>query len=84
MIYTLDTNFLIDAARVHFPIKENPDFWAWLVKLGKQKSVALSEQVYKEIKAGSDLLVDWIEENRKIFVHDTFVARRVKMTHLNV
>jgi hypothetical protein len=69
MIYTLDTNFLIDAARIHFPINDNQIFWTWLVKLGKNKTISISEHVYDEINVGNDILVDWIVYNKQIFVH---------------
>jgi hypothetical protein len=71
MTYTLDTNFLIDAARIHFPIKEHSDFWIWLAQLGEQGIVTISTQVYEEVMAGNDHLAEWLHTHRSVLVQDT-------------
>lgn len=71
MIYTLDANFLIDAARIHFHIEENTDFWDWMLHLGEKKTVGVSTEVYEEIKKGKDSLANWLDIHKKSLVHNT-------------
>ena len=67
MIYFLDTNFLISAKNWHFPFSAKPDFWLWLLALGKSGTVKIPETVHSEVNHGQDELVDWINANKDIF-----------------
>jgi hypothetical protein len=70
MIYILDSNFLIDAWRVHFPIPEHPEFWRWLGSLAQKEIIAIPAQVYDEVAKGQDVLSVWLEANKTGFVHE--------------
>ncbi len=52
MIYLLDADVLIDANRYYYPIGRVPEFWDWLVDLGKKGLVKIPIEIYEEIKAG--------------------------------
>jgi hypothetical protein len=58
MTYFLDSNFLIDAKNLHFSIDGKPEFWGWLLRLGKEGILRIPEEVYKEVTRGNDDLVD--------------------------
>ena len=45
LLYLLDTNVLIDANRDFYPIHRVPEFWAWLVYMGKQCKVKIPQEV---------------------------------------
>ena len=41
MLYLLDANVLIDANRDYYPLDRVPEFWDWLVHVGKSGSVKM-------------------------------------------
>ena len=55
MTYVLDTNFFIDANRLHLPIEQHPAFWNWLVKLADGGNIAIPQKVYDELMTGDEL-----------------------------
>ncbi len=61
--YFLDANCLIDAGR-GFPMTETPDFWDWLLILGKKGVMRIPEKVISEIRKGKDFLIPWVEANK--------------------
>lgn len=67
MTYFLDANFLIDAKNLHFPIDGKPEFWNWLVQLGKDGLLKIPEAVHDEVVRGNDDLVEWINKHQKTF-----------------
>lgn len=67
MTYFLDSNFLIDAKNLHFPINRNPDFWCWLVQLGQSGLLRIPEAVHDEVNRGNDDLVEWVNIHQEIF-----------------
>ena len=67
MTYDLDSNFLIDAKNLHFPINRNPDFWCWLVRLGQRGLLRIPEAVHDEVNRGNDDLVEWVNIHQEIF-----------------
>jgi hypothetical protein len=73
MIYTLDTNFFVDAKNLHFPLEDGRtrEFWDWLQSLGSIRKIAVSEMVYDEVQKGNDSLAEWMKHNKKVFVQDT-------------
>lgn len=71
MIYTLDTNFFIDAARIHFPVEDHSDFWEWLAQLGRQNIIKVASEVYNEVERGNDPLADWLKNQKEIFTQKT-------------
>lgn len=80
-MYIIDTNILVEANRVHFPLNTAPDFWNWLVMLGQQGKICFPELVYKEIGRGNDDLIDWLEIHKKIFFRES-VEAYVAMPHV--
>ena len=71
MMYILDSNFFIDAGRLHFPLPEQAEFWNWVESLAKQKKVSIPHEVYKEILVGNDLVAKWMDEHKGILVCET-------------
>lgn len=59
MLFLLDANVLIDANRDYYPIKRVPEFWDWLVHMGKMGYVKIPIEIYEEIKDGKDDLALW-------------------------
>lgn len=63
MLYLLDANVLIDAARDYYPLDRVPEFWSWLVRMGAQGQVKVPKEIYEEIMKGNDALKIWLQEN---------------------
>lgn len=62
MLYLLDANVLIDANRDYYPLERVPQFWEWLIHVGKEDLAKVPQEVYEEIKAGNDDLAAWIKQ----------------------
>ncbi|HEY59703.1 MAG TPA: DUF4411 family protein [Anaerolineae bacterium] len=62
MLYLLDANVLIDANRKYYPIDRVPEFWEWLVHIGKIGKVKIPIEVYEEIRIGKDNLAIWAKQ----------------------
>jgi hypothetical protein len=62
LLYLLDANVLIDANRDYYPIERVPEFWDWLVHMGRLGSVKIPLEVYEEIKNGKDKLAEWAKQ----------------------
>ncbi len=67
MIYYFDTNILVTAQRLDFPVETALDFWEWLAKLGKSGMVKIPEAVIGEIGRGNDPLSTWMSANHTLF-----------------
>ena len=67
MTYFLDSNFLIDAKNWYFPLDVKPEFWSWLLRLGKEGILRIPEAVHNEVARGNDDLVDWVNAYQEIF-----------------
>ena len=74
MLYLLDANVLIDANRDYYPITRFPEFWDWLVEMGKLGFVKVPIEIYEEVVPSTqiqrDPLVDWLKANRDVIVLD--------------
>ena len=64
LLYLLDANVLIDAARDYYPLDRVPEFWSWLVRMGMQGQVKVPQETYDEIMKGNDNLRKWLQENK--------------------
>ena len=66
-LYLLDANVLIDANRDYYPIERVPEFWDWLLEMGRNGSVKVPEEIVDEIIGPSttlyDPLVEWIKNH---------------------
>jgi hypothetical protein len=63
----LDSNFLIDAKNLHFPLDRKPEFWNWLLLLGKNGVLKIPEAVHQEMARGNDELASWVDTHQNIF-----------------
>ena len=72
MLYLLDANVLIDANRDYYPLERVPQFWDWLVEMGRLGRVKIPEEIYEEIVVPKprdpDLLVGWLDAHRDVLV----------------
>ena len=68
MIYLLDTNVLIEAKNLYYPLDRIPQFWRWIVEQAEQGRVSIPSAVILEIERGSkeDDLLGWVKTNRKM------------------
>ena len=60
MLYLLDANVLIDAARDYYPLDMVPEFWDWLEHHGNLGNVKVPVEMYEEICEGKDALATWL------------------------
>ena len=68
VLYLLDANVLIGANRDYYPIERVPEFWEWLVEMGKRGSVKVPEEIYEEVinppPSRTDNVVEWLNNHR--------------------
>ncbi|WP_353269086.1 DUF4411 family protein [Gemmatimonas sp.] len=60
MLYLLDANVLIDAARDYYPLQMVPEFWDWLEHHGNLGNVKIPVEMYEEVCDGKDALATWL------------------------
>lgn len=65
-MFIVDSNILIEAKNVHFPLEMHP-FWGWLVTLGEKDKIKIPEAVYKELESGNDNLTEWLRRYKSLF-----------------
>ena len=76
MLFLLDANVLIDANRDYYPVERVPEFWEWLVEMGRIGTIKVPVEIYEEIVLPlpppnrPDALVDWLRLNRDVLVLD--------------
>ena len=63
MLYLLDANVLITANNTYYSLERVPEFWTWLVHMGETNNVKIVEEVYEEIKDGTDDLAVWANQD---------------------
>ncbi|MFN8804082.1 MAG: DUF4411 family protein [Gemmatimonas sp.] len=61
MLFLLDANVLIDAARDYYPLDVVPEFWDWLIYQGSINRVKIPVEIYEEVCSGSDDLARWLK-----------------------
>lgn len=59
MLYLLDANVLIDAARGFFQLQRVPQFWDWLLAEAEAGRIAVPHEIWEEFKDGEDDLGRW-------------------------
>jgi len=83
MLYLLDANVLIDAARDYYPLQMVPEFWDWLSYQGLINSLKVPIEIYEEVCDGGDALAEWLrtpqvkQELQLVEVSDPVVVSRV-------
>ncbi len=63
MLYLLDANTLIDANRDYYGIGQVDEYWEWLIHCGGQGQVKIPDEIFEELKAGSDALATWAKKD---------------------
>jgi hypothetical protein len=61
MLYLLDANVLIDAARDYYPLDMVPEFWDWLRYQGELGFVKVPVETYEEVCEGRGTLPEWLD-----------------------
>ena len=79
VLYLLDANVLIDANRDYYPIDRVPEFWDWLIAMGKRGRVKVPLDVYEEITDGNDAVAIWLKDNRDALLLDEDVREELVM-----
>ena len=59
MLYLLDANVLITASRQYYAIDRVPEFWDWLIHMGRVGNIKIVQEVYEEFSGGNDGLAKW-------------------------
>jgi hypothetical protein len=49
MVFLLDANVLIDAARDYYPLEMVPEFWEWLAHNGSVGHIKMPIEIYEEV-----------------------------------
>lgn len=57
--FLLDSNFFIQAHRLHYPIDVVPGFWSRVADLANNGLVISIDKVYSELATGKDGLYNW-------------------------
>lgn len=76
VLFLLDANVLIDANRDYYPIERVPEFWEWLLEMGRLDRIKIPQEFYEEVilpappKNRPDPLVEWLKTNKKVLVLD--------------
>ncbi len=63
--FILDTNVLITAYRLNYPMDVLPSFWEKLLIEAEKESFMLIDKVVDEINKGEDELKSWIKSNKE-------------------
>ena len=76
VLYLLDACVLIDANRDYYPIERVPEFWEWLLEMGKLDRIKIPQEFYEEVifprpqKDKKDPLVEWLKTYKETLVLD--------------
>lgn len=61
MKFIIDTNILITAWKIRYPIDSFKAIWKWFEKRIIEGSIVICESVYNELKQGRDDLFNWLD-----------------------
>ncbi len=67
-MYILDTNFFIDADKLHLPIKQNYAFWEWIESLAENRTISIPRAVYEELQKQNDDVSKWVDKHKEKLV----------------
>ena len=65
-LYLLDASVLIDAATDYYPLDRVPDYWSWLVGLGKSRLAAIPKDIWDKVSLLDDPLAKWLRKGQVI------------------
>ena len=67
----MDENVLIDAKRDYYPFDRVPEFWDWLLHMGKSRRVKVPREIYESlVEDKDDDLSEWMKANRNDLLFD--------------
>lgn len=61
--FVLDTNFFIQAHRMHYPLDVVPSFWLKIKELAEKGIIVSIDKVKDEIQLNKDALTEWCDQN---------------------
>ncbi len=64
MLFLLDTDVLIAAKNLYYPMDRVPHFWVWILHHATHEHIKIPTKVIDEILRGNDELSQWIKSNR--------------------
>ncbi len=76
VLYLLDACVLIDANRDYYPIERVPEFWDWMLEMGRLGRIKIPLEFYEEVifprpqKDKEDPLVEWLKTYNETLVLD--------------
>lgn len=72
VLFLLDTDVLIAAKNLYYPIDRVPQFWVWVLHHAAENHIKIPSKVIDEIMRGSteDELSKWVKSNRFILELD--------------
>ena len=72
VLFLLDTDVLIAAKNLYYPIDRVPQFWVWILNHAAENHIKIPTMVIDEIMRGSaeDELSKWVKSNRFILELD--------------
>jgi len=74
-VYVVDSNFLIQAHRITYPLDVVESFWNLVSKLANNGTIVSIDKVKNEVYQNDDELKDWCEDN----LPDTFFKNSVEL-----
>lgn len=63
MVYLIDSNTFMTAARTFYSFDYGPKFWDFIEVQAKNNALASIDKVFEEINKGNDALKNWAKEN---------------------
>ena len=64
MLFLLDTDVLIAAKNLYYPLDRVPQFWIWILHHATLGRIKIPTKVIDEILRGIDELSQWVKSNR--------------------
>ena len=61
--YVVDSNFFLQAHKMHYPIDVTPGFWAKVSDLATQGRIISIDKVHDELYTNPDTLTNWMDNN---------------------
>ena len=77
MLYLLDANVLIDANRDYYAVDRVPEFWEWLIEMGKRGKVKIPQENYEEVVQGKDNASEWLKYNKEALLLNEAVSEEL-------
>ena len=77
MLRLLDANVFITAKNTYYGFDLVPAFWTWLEREAAAGTLASTDLVYRELRAGGDDLANWIGSRRDLMFHVSSASSEV-------